>query len=329
MKVLHVGKFRVAHLDRQWQYGVIPSHHLHAVSELRRFGHELSFFDADIARQGSRLGFQVELLKALRRCDAVLAHNLAEVDAVAALRALGLVQVPIVAFVHSVAARSAQQLCARGADLLLPLNREATRRLLAARVPVKKILPFDFGADLAFYAPARSLGRTVLSVGDGGRDFGTLLEAARQIEAEVVIVGRVPEALRRRASPNVRILGEGSGELPFKKLQALYEAAAVVAVIHHGSDHPHGLGALVEAMAMARPVVLTQGGGIDIDPAAHGFGTHVPPHDAAELARALSAFVGDPAKARSDGAAAHDSAVQHFNSRRMAGDLDRALCTVA
>lgn len=330
MNVLHVGRFRLAQIDRQWREGLGPSHPAHAVSELRRFGHGLRFFDLDAARSAGRIGFQLGLLKELRRCDVVLAHDLAEIGAVAALRALGLVRVPIVAFVHSVPAGSAQKLAARGADLLLTLNAQAAHRLRAAGVPAKKVMHFDFGADLGFYAPQAEAGRTVLSVGAAGHDLETLVNAARYLRhAEVVIVGELPEALQRRLPPNVRLAARELGELAPQALQALYDEACVVAVTHHGTEHPHGLNATVEAMAMARPVVLTESRGIDIDPAEGGFGARVPPHDARRLAHALAGFVADPLAALRSGLQAHAQAVRHFNSHRMACDLARALAAAA
>jgi len=325
MKILQVGMFQVGRLNRDWAAGRGPSHPVHAVCELTRYGHELAVYDSGATPARGRLAFQRALLRDRPRCDVLLAQNLLEINLVAMLRAAGLFRTPIVAFVHSVGWRSVQKISAHGVDALLTLSADAAAKLQAAGVARSRIVPFDYGADLDFCAPAGAIGRTVLSIGVSGRDFATLCAAARRIDAEVVIVGKVPAQLRADPGARVRILSDGNYELGFEQIRELYRDSRVVAVIHHGTPHPYGLNALVEAMAMARPVVLTAGAGIDIDPQALGFGLRVPAHDPPALAQALARYLDDESLARRSGAAARLCAEARYSSKIMAQRLDEVV----
>ena len=72
-------------------------------------------------------------------------------------------------------------------------------------------------------------------------------------------------------------------------------------------------GSVLEAMAMARPVVATAVGGVPEAVADGVTGVLVPAGDAAALAQAIAAVVADPARAQAMGLAARERAERDFN----------------
>lgn len=272
--------------------------------------------------------FQRAVWRVAKGYDALIAHNLVEVNALAALRAVGLFRVPILAFVHSVSDKSVQKFTAHGADRLLVLNSTAEDKLVKAGVKKSRISRFDFGADLPFYQPSTVPSEFILSVGVSQRDHSTLIAAARATSLPVVIVGRLSEEQIREAPANVTVLSQGNYDLSFDSLLDLYRRARLVVVSHHGSDHPFGLNAVVEAMAMARAVILTRGRGIDIRPEALDFGLSVPPHDVEELGRAMTRLFSDAELCATYGLQARQLAETRFNTRCMSDALVASLAAL-
>ncbi|UCM89135.1 glycosyltransferase [Streptomyces marincola] len=125
--------------------------------------------------------------------------------------------------------------------------------------------------------------------------------AARVPGARLALVGDGPaaDALRAAAGSDVLLPGRTDDPRPW------YAAADVVVL----PSRWEGMAlAPIEAMATGRPVVLTDTGGArESLPAGHAAACLVPPGDLDALAGALTALLGDPARARALGreAAAH------------------------
>ncbi|HSV08706.1 MAG TPA: glycosyltransferase family 4 protein [Candidatus Binatus sp.] len=79
--------------------------------------------------------------------------------------------------------------------------------------------------------------------------------------------------------------------------------------------------ALLEGMALARPIVASAVGGIPEMIADGESGILVPPRDADALAQALLALLGDPARRARMGAAAHDRLATRFSPERFAAGM--------
>lgn len=342
-EVLYAGAFDVRAGVQKVTLGAAPSNHLHAMTQLRGHGLALRTLptDAQVLRGGWAL--QRRILQALRGPSppaAVVAHSHYGLRSLALMRRLtggrlaGL-RLPLAAFVHSLAPRPWDRAWLQGLDLLMPLTRLAQQQLQAMRLSVP-VVPVPYGADLDFYPahePASHAQATprdlVLSVGVCGRDYATLIQAAAAIAQPVHIVGRLPQAQREAAQRHrVHLHSSGCYDLPFAELLALYRRAACVVVATHGSAHPYGVNALVEAMALGCPVVATAGPGLDLDPAAEGFGLRVPAHDADALAAAVNRILADPAGAQAMGLRARAVAQTRANARGMAQAIALALWRV-
>ncbi len=81
--------------------------------------------------------------------------------------------------------------------------------------------------------------------------------------------------------------------------------------------------ALLEAMALGRPVVATQVGGVPslVAEGRHGF--LVPPGDPTALAEGVSALLGDPSLRRRMGEASRQHVEDHFSIRRMVRETEQ------
>ncbi|HKW78672.1 MAG TPA: glycosyltransferase family 4 protein, partial [Candidatus Limnocylindria bacterium] len=103
--------------------------------------------------------------------------------------------------------------------------------------------------------------RLVVSAGLERRDYATLFEAVRGLDAAVV-VGAASHWSRERAGrdaappPNVTV-----GRFDYPSLRSLYARAAIVAVPLRDVDFQAGVTTILEAMAMGKPVVVTHTAG--------------------------------------------------------------------
>jgi glycosyltransferase involved in cell wall biosynthesis len=177
-------------------------------------------------------------------------------------------------------------------DRVIVLSRAQERYLLEeVALPAERVVFLRDKVDHRFFAPQGAEGSAgfVLSVGREQRDYATLVQAARSGGFRTVIV---PSSLwmpsdqigSRSLPPNVEIR-QG---LSFSELRSLYDRAGAVAVpILPGVQYAAGVNAVLEGMAMAKPVVVTGSPGLEgyLDERTMRV---VPPGDADALGAALS-----------------------------------------
>jgi len=178
----------------------------------------------------------------------------------------------------------------------------------------------DFGSRTSDFGPVPGC---VLAAGrDAGRDYGTLLAAVAGLGREVRIVAG-PANL---AGLEIPTGAQVEYSLPPAELRERYRGAACVVVPTHGDGYPCGSdcsGTLVmlDAMACAKPVVVTCRRSIDdylsLDPEA----LTVPPGDAVALRHAVEEVLASPDRARHLGAAGRLAVEERFNTQTMAGEL--------
>ena len=196
-------------------------------------------------------------------------------------------------------------------------------------IPPARVRVAHFGSDERFFAPrAANDGGYVLAVGkDLARDYATLADAARGLDARVVVVTD-PRNLRDvNLPPNVEV----RRALTWPELRETYAAASCVVLPLRRPDYPYGteasgLTALLEAMAMAKPIVLTERDIFRdyVEPGASALA--VPPEDAGVLRAAVERVLGDRPLRESLGGAARAAVEARFTSRLFAqrlGDVIR------
>jgi glycosyltransferase involved in cell wall biosynthesis len=179
--------------------------------------------------------------------------------------------------------------------------------------------------DLAAARLRRPDSRVVLFCGRLSRLKGCeqLVDAAREIDAEVFVLGDGPEraALLRRGGDNDRVRFVGYVREPL--LQQFYRRADVQ-VVPSVSDEAFGL-VCVEAMASGTPVVATAVGGIPEIVVDGGCGLLVEPGSASAIAGAVNHLLDRPMLRRRMGQQGRRLVEERFTWEVIAGRFTRAL----
>ncbi len=214
------------------------------------------------------------------------------------------------------AGRSLQAL--RDADLAISYSSSVDRHLAANGITRRTVVPL-FTTMHARQGAGHAERRRVVFAGRvvAAKGLGTLIRAARDVEAEFVICGEgwQLETMRRlthRLGVQERV--SFRGWLPAEQLAEELANASVV-VMPSLWPEPFGLVG-IEALAAGRPVIASATGGIG-DWLEDGVsGLCVPPGDAGELASTLNALLADPARQDAMGAAGRRMVGERFSTER-------------
>lgn len=130
-------------------------------------------------------------------------------------------------------------------------------------IPAWRLVLLPYQVDGDFWQPAHSAeDRLICSAGLEFRDYPTLLEAVDGLDAEVVIGAASHWSKRRNrahgaALPrNVKV-----SAFDYSTLRDIYARASIVVVPLEDVDFQAGITTILEAMAMAKPVVVTRTAG--------------------------------------------------------------------
>jgi glycosyltransferase involved in cell wall biosynthesis len=190
----------------------------------------------------------------------------------------------------------------------------------ALDLPVGLVRVVPFGVSLPERAPVRQLADPggaatglVLTVGsDVGRDFATFVQALDGTGSAATIVTNSHHAASLRSTGSVNVIGPISRS----EYLTLLDTASIVVCPTQVLLYPTGQTALLEAMAMGKPCVVTRSAALD-DYVTDGVDVLlVPAHDAAALREAVRKLQRDPALARRLGTQAHRRS-QQFTERAM------------
>jgi glycosyltransferase involved in cell wall biosynthesis len=188
-----------------------------------------------------------------------------------------------------------------------------------------------YGVDTDFWAPGLRVEEAdlVLSAGREHRDHQTLVDAvagtARLFIADASAYS--PGAHRRvpRAWPD----WVERGALNHFELRQHYERAAVVVVPMLPTAYPFGITTLLEAMAMAKAVVVSDTEGLR-GVVEHGrTGLVVPPGDPTAIRRAVEQLLGDNGAREDLGRAARSAVLERFSLDQFVDELQRHLDELA
>jgi glycosyltransferase involved in cell wall biosynthesis len=199
--------------------------------------------------------------------------------------------------------------------------------------PPGRVTLTPFMVDQQFFseaAVAASRQRMICSAGLERRDYPTLMAAVDGLDATVVIAAASPwskwadSSAAAEPPPNVDVR-----RLGFVDLRQLYADSSIVVMPLQETDFQAGITTILEAMAMARPVICTRTTGqtdVIVDGAT---GIYVPPDDPAALRDAIVSLLDDPDRADGLGCAARRWVEEHATVDRYAAGLATVVDAVA
>lgn len=196
-----------------------------------------------------------------------------------------------------------------GIDVLLCTSREeaALYQKMFALAPGR--VSFFPDAPPSQFLTVKSVGPVsdyVFAYGNSDRDFDTLLAAAEGLDHDTVILSQQYKPVRS-LSAGVRIL---SHRISLQAMQELIQQAAVVVVPLEHYRVAAGQNSLLEAMALGRPVIVTENFATR-EYAEHGRTALLcPPGDAARMAELLRQVFEDRQAAETMAARAREAAAE-------------------
>lgn len=313
--------------------GLLPPHHLWGCLELVRMGYEVALAEplADLWVLMRRPSLHD--LKLLRIAlswlgrDGILycGHNF--LYFIPLLRVLGVVRCHIVSLFYG----REPLAFARAHSGIIAINGAAAEH--ARKVaPRAKVAHLGWGVDLDFFPRLAYKPQWFLSCGITCRDFATLSAAASRTRQPIrVICPELPVGLTWPS--NVDLVDGGSGwntddkKVTYEGLLHSHYAHSSGSLIILENDPTEltgcGFTNLIEAMAMARPVIVTRTGALptEIDVEEAGCGLFVPPEDPEALAHAIDSLGNDPIRAEAMGRRGRKLAEKSYNIERYARDL--------
>jgi glycosyltransferase involved in cell wall biosynthesis len=201
---------------------------------------------------------------------------------------------------------------ARGVDEVLVYSThqaDVARRLFAR--PGQRVRLIDFMVDSKFFFPRRSLStraahdRPVLcTAGREFRDYPTLIEAVRELDVDLIVASASPWSKRPDNAYDAELPTHVTvTSLTQNELRDQLDASDLVVMPLLPVDFQAGVTTILEAMAMARPVICSSTIG-QIDVVVDGEnGRYVPPGDVAALRQAIEDLLADPERAEKMGGA--------------------------
>jgi glycosyltransferase involved in cell wall biosynthesis len=205
-----------------------------------------------------------------------------------------------------------------GLWVLSRAQEEMLRNWLGADAPPISFLPF--GIDENFFSPCTYPEQPlVLSVGrDRDRDPSTLFEALEEVKRVRPEVDVAVQTMASSTPPaGVRTLPL----MPHTELRKHYQAASVVAVATRPNVHVSGMTVALEAMATARPVVISDTNGMS-DYVEHGVtGLLVEPQNAESMAAGILNLLANPEKSSEMGEKGREKVELHHTTQGMARSL--------
>lgn len=331
-RVLYVNSYGGQKVWDRIKDGRLPAHHLWGCLELVRMGYAVAMAEPlrNFYWHQRPLPHDLRLLKAVRgwlRTDDIVYCGHTLLYWLPLLKQVGLLNRRLVSMCY---AREELDLrrAHSGVIALTPAAMEESRKR-APRVPVAHL---GWGADLRDFSPREYAPQWFLACGITNRDFRTLSRAAAQCQRPVqVICPGLPPGVDWPA--NVTVIDGGPGwnfqkeVVSHRDLVDHYYPGCVASLIIMQPDPTeytaNGFTNLIEALALARPVIVTRTGALpgELDVEKAGCGLFVPPGDPEALAKAMNELAADPARARAMGERGRQLAEQHYNIDRYAQGL--------
>jgi glycosyltransferase involved in cell wall biosynthesis len=327
-RVLYVNSYGGAAYWQRIKQGLVAPHHLWGCLELVHMGYEVALAEPlpDFYLHRNPLPHDLKLLGLVRSwlgSDGIVycGHNV--LYWLPFLRSLGVHRARIVSLLF--AREPLDQATAHSGIIALTGAAAEQARKIA---PQAKVAHLGWGADLSLFPRLPYQPEWHLSCGRTLRDHRTLAQAAVLSHRILrVICGRAPADIAWPS--NVQLVTNSSAEDTVTYSDLLHEqygncAASLIILKADPSEHTAvGVTNVIEAMAMARPVIVTRTGALptEIDVEAQGCGLHVPPDDPRALANAIEELTVNPRRAEAMGERGRALCERRYNIGRYASEL--------
>lgn len=189
--------------------------------------------------------------------------------------------------------------------------------------PDKPIKSIYFGTDTDFFKPQPQTAEEdfILSVGrDPGRDFGTLMEAAKGLNIKLKLTAK-PESLKKFGPlPDFVSIHDFT---PVQLVEQYAKSKIVVLPLNpiYGKNDAMGCSTLVEAMSMGKAIVATRTSTMEDYIQSGDNGVLVPQGDIEALKLAIIDLIHDDQKRQKIGTAAREFVLQYCGADKFAENL--------
>jgi glycosyltransferase involved in cell wall biosynthesis len=210
-----------------------------------------------------------------------------------------------------------------------PNQIELLHRQLGFSLQQLHLIPY--GVDTDFWSPGPRVENTdlVLTAGREHRDYQTLVDAVAG-QARLFVADSSPFSPQaHRRGPQAWPEWVERRALSLIELREYYDRAAVVVVPVVPTAYPFGITTLLEAMAMAKPVVVSDTEGLRGIVEHDRTGLVVPPGDHTALWRAVRQLLQDADARRDLGQAARAAVLRRFQLDLFVDELGRHLDELA
>ncbi len=233
---------------------------------------------------------------------------------------------------HSVLSRIIFRFLLRRIVVLLLGEGERDTIVKTFHVPLKSLRIVPFGVDCDFWSPGQSQLTPekdyIIAVGsDANRDYAILLEVARKIETQFVLLTNLisPEVLPH----NVKLIHTSYGirTLTFPELRSMYQNATLIVTPIKNTYQPSGQSVTLQAMSCAKPVILADFDGLwCTDKMTHGHNVLLyAVSNPKSLEKAIVDLMRDHNLRMNIGLQARADIEEHFSSRIFAQKLERII----
>ncbi len=344
-KVLVANNYSLAGVWQEVNIGQTPDQYLYGINYFHERNYEVELIEGQGDDQFLRhlqktyerlrvpipVGSLEQQSKVLSRCvgaDLIYSPCQTQTQLLSYMRELGILKVPLVCIAHqplnpgrlSWCRAPFVRLVLTGADAFPSLSSKIANDIERQGGKTRTL---TWGPDKDFYQVGTTPGTTIVAAGRTGRDFITFARACARASADAHIIcldSAYQEELEQSAGVNVTVRPDSSF-LPFPELIKIYAEARALAIPLYSANHLNGLSSLVDALAMAKPVIMTKNPYIDVDIEALGIGLWVEPNDEEGWVRAVRFFQDNPDRAIEMGRRGRQLVDAGLNSRTFANQV--------
>lgn len=348
MQVLFCNNYSMSGARARWLAGEFPAHHLWGADGLQERGWSVTFVPCEpatrLGRAAQRAGYlygdpdqEARVWRLAREHPGSICYsaNSRTTRLLQALRAAHGWRTPICCiFHHRVPTGRPMRFLLNGIDAVICLNRQAQRTLTSELgMPAERVAYAPWGPDLRFagYRHRSVEDGFILSAGKTNRDLDTLLGALGDVSMPARVYAM--EA-RDDVPPNVELVlpkARPDGrrvQFEFASVLRDVQRASIVAIPLSETNKLAGLTELNDALALAKPVVMTRSTYLDVDLEAIGCGHWVQRGDREGWKSALERLVTDAAGRQEMGAAGRAFAESHWNYELFGEVVARSIATL-